>query len=192
LEKYIIQAHFGKTMSLDVVMPKNNEVELVSRAKQLGFTHIILLYEDFSPKTLASGSLAQGIEVKTAFLAKTIGQVQSAKPKFNYCFAPLERSFVESTKVDFVISDGKDASNDLLFQKRSGMDDVLSSLAKDHKIAIAFDVSSSDARILGRFSQNAMLVKKFKLKSNVFTFAKTALDMRAPRDIEGFARTIGL
>jgi hypothetical protein len=192
LEKYIIQAPFEKTMSLDVVMPKNNEVELVSRAKQLGFSQIILLYEDFSPKTAISGPLAQGIEVKTAFLAKTIGQVQSAKPKFNYCFAPLERSFVESNKVDFVISDGKDASNDLLFQKRSGMDDVLSSLAKDHKIAIAFDVSSSDARILGRFSQNAMLVKKFKLKSNVFTFAKNVLDMRAPKDIEGFARTIGL
>jgi hypothetical protein len=177
-------------MQSDVVCPINNEFELASTAKQLGFKEIIFLYHAVVPPKNID---LPGLMIKRAYLAKHPRDVPSPKAGFNFIFARSDRAFFESKIINYVIDSESSESPDFFYQKRGGLDDAMCKLAKENHIIVVFSVQSSDDKtILGRLEQNARLCRKHHAAFLVATLAKTPLDMRSPKDMDAFSRMIRL
>ncbi|MBN1792375.1 hypothetical protein JW826_01700 [Candidatus Woesearchaeota archaeon] len=176
---------------VDVLCPEGNEAALLVSAEKLGFKEVILLYEGFSKKEIDySGKL----KIRLAAFIRDMGDAGAAKKHHELVFAPAERPFFESRRIDYVI-DAESASEgkDFFYQRRAGLDDPMCKLALEREITIVFGTGSvTDAIMLGRMVQNARLCRKHKNKTLIATLAKDVLGMRSAKDLEGFARTIKL
>ncbi|KYK25050.1 hypothetical protein AYK26_02545 [Euryarchaeota archaeon SM23-78] len=181
-------------MKLDIVMPKDNEQELIEIAEKLGFKELIFLYEDLKekPKKLKSNK----IKTWTAGLVKNIKEVDKAKKNFDFLFGVTQRNFFENKKVKYLINAEISESNDFVYQRRAGLDDVMCRLAKEKDKVIVFNTklltTDKHTYILGRMMQNAKLCRKYKIKTLIATLASTPLEMRAPKDLDGLARMLKL
>ena len=110
----------------------------------------------------------------------------------------LNRFAVENKQVDILLSPEKNTRKDLMFSRRSGLNQVLCKLAAKNGVAIGFDFSyllhSSDkqrARILGRMKQNVKFCKKYKVKMVFSSFAKNKYELRSEDFLKVFARILG-
>ena len=159
-------------------------------AEKLGYSEIILLYKRAVPPIKFNSK----VKVKRAFFVDNLKDVERAARDFEMVFAPARREFFESKKVGFLVGaesvDGKDSFH----QRRSGLDEVMCKLAVEKDKVLVFDISqfSFSGLTLGRMMQNARLCRKFKLKTLVASFTSNPLEMRAPKDLGGFARLIRL
>jgi len=177
-------------MTADVVFPDGNEESFIRMAERLGYSEIIFLYKRIVPPAQFNSKL----KIKRAFLVDNLRDVECAERDFEMVFAPAIREFFEAKKVGFLVDaesvDGKDSFH----QRRSGLDDAMCKLASEKDKTLVFDISqfSFSDLALGRMMQNARLCRKYKLKTLVASFASAPLEMRAPKDVEGFARLIRL
>ena len=110
----------------------------------------------------------------------------------------INRFAVENKQVDILLSPEKNTRKDLMFSRRSGLNQVLCKLAAKNGVAIGFDFSyllhSSDkqrARILGRMKQNVKFCKKYKVKMVFSSFAKNKYELRSEDFLKVFARILG-
>ena len=186
-------------MNVDVVMPKDNEKELIELAEKLGFKEIIFLYDDLQkklpkPKLTSKQLSSKKIKIYTAGLINNIKEVDKAKNNFDFVFAPAQRKFFENKKIKYLINAESSAREDFLYQRRAGLDDVMCRLAKEKDKVIVFNIKllEQNKNLLARMMQNAKLCRKYKVKTLVATLAFNPLEMRAAKDLQGFARTLGL
>ena len=110
----------------------------------------------------------------------------------------INRFAVENKQVDILLSPEKNTRKDLMFSRRSGLNQVLCKLAAKNGVAIGFDFSyllhSSDkqrARILGRMKQRVLFCKKYKVKMVFSSFAKNKYELRSEDFLKVFARILG-
>ena len=182
-------------MNNDVLMPKGNEAELLLMADKLGFKEVIFLYDELGKKPVKG---EQGnIKIHTAGLIKTVNKIPKVKKNFDYVFALATRVFFENRQVRYLIDAETDSKEDLLYQKRAGLDDIMCRLAEEKNKVIVFNAklltqTNLNINILGRLLQNSRLCRKHKVKTMVATFATSPLEMRAPKDLDGFARVLKL
>jgi len=111
----------------------------------------------------------------------------------------INRTALESKKVDILLSPEKDREKDFMKVRDSGLNQVLCKLAKNNNIAIGFNFndilnanSLERSRILGKMIQNVDLCKKYKVRTVVGSFASRWEDLRSESDLESFARVIGI
>lgn len=178
-------------MKIDVVASRNNEADLLETAEKLGFKELIFLYMDIKKKTpkLSSSKL----KVYTALLIDNIKEADKAKKNFDLVFAPAQRSFFERKEIKYLINAENSKGNDFLYQKRAGLDDVMCRLAKEKNKVVVFNIQLlAQENILSRMIQNARLCRKYKVRTLVASLAKSPLEMRAPKDLAGFARMLRL
>ena len=174
-------------MKIDVVVPKNNEAELLEIAEKLGFKELIFLYTDLKKRLPKLNS--SKLKVYTAALIDNINEVDKAEKNFDFVFAPAQRSFFENKKIKYLINAENSREEDFLYQKRAGLDDVMCKLAKEKNKTIVFNIQLlAQQNVLSRMIQNAKLCRKYKVKTLVATFATKPFEMRAPKDLAGFAR----
>ncbi len=181
-------------MSIDVVMPKNNEAELLEMSEKLGFKELMFLYDDLQKKVPKLSS--KQIRIYTAVLINNIKEVDKAKKNFNFLFASAQRNFFENKKVKYLINAESSLGKDFLYQKRAGLDDVMCRLAKEKDKVNVFNTkllgNNMHNNILSRMMKNAKLCRKYKVKTLIVSLASKPLEMRAPKDLQGFARHLRL
>nr|MCK4929665.1 hypothetical protein [Nanoarchaeota archaeon] len=183
-------------MSIDVVMPKNNEAELLEMSEKLGFKELIFLYDDLKKKPVKLDS--NKLKLFSAALIKSTKEVDKAKKNFDFVFAPAQRNFFENKNVKYLINAESSLGKNFLYQKRAGLDDVMCRLAKKNNKVIVFNTKllsqnlSQKDNVLARMMQNAKLCRKHKVKTLIATLASKPLEMRAPKDLQGFARYLRL
>jgi len=171
-------------------MSKGNETELIAMAEKLGFRELILLHEHKKP--LGSVLSSAKMKIHQAALISTLNEISGINHEI-MVFAPAQREFFESRRVEFVIDAEADSGKDLFFQRRAGLDEAMCKLAKEKTKTLVFDLRLlCDNAALGRMMQNARLCRKYKLKTIVATFASSPFQMRAPKDLEGFSRMLKL
>ncbi len=110
---------------------------------------------------------------------------------------PILRSLFENKRVDIIIGLEYLEDKDDLHYRKSGLDYVLCNLANKNCISIGFSFSDfldavDKSKVIGRMMQNAMLCRKYKVNVVVASFATDRYDMRIAKDLEAFARVIGI
>lgn len=208
-------------MAIDIVMPKDNEAELLKMAEKLGFKELIFLYTDMSktvPVQILSVQVIDSepglkkkqsfkkIKIFSAVLINNAKDFDKAKKNHNFVFAPAQRSFFEHKKIKYLINAEDMPADDFLYQRRAGLDDIMCRLAKDKDKIVIFNISllepaqsnkssqsntfHTQSKILARMIQNARLCRKYKVKTQIASFASAPIEMRAPNDLNGFARVL--
>lgn len=176
-------------MNIDVVIPQGNEPELLAMSEKLGFNELIFLYEDLNAKIVKIKS--DKVKVLSAGLVNDVKYVDKALRNFDLVFGPAQRTFFENKKIKYLINAESSSNDDFLYQRRAGLDDIMCRLAKEKNKVIVFNIQFlSHNNILARMIQNAKLCRKYKVKTLIASFASTPLDMRTPKDIDGFARNL--
>lgn len=166
---------------MDIVIPNNNEDAFAAMAEKLGTRQLLFLY---SMQNFKSG--------KNSAILCIPKQLKEAKKKTQFVFVRAEpdvRKLVEQKPYavfGFEYLENKDSFH----QRRSGMDHVLAKIMADTDVVYAFSFSDlmnaplyMQPIILGRFYQNLMLAKKYKVKVIIASFASEPLMMRTEKDL---------
>ena len=124
-------------------------------------------------------------------LVKDFMMIQGGDDKIN-------RKAVENKKVDILLSPEKNNKKDLMFSRRSGLNQVLCKLAAKNGVAIGFNFSyllnssgRERAKIFGRMRQNLRLCKKYKVKMIFSSFARDKYELRSDDLMKTFERILG-
>ena len=109
----------------------------------------------------------------------------------------FSKEIFESNKVSIVVGLENAREKDSLHYRKSGLDNVLCSLANKNGISVGFSFyevlhAKDKGKVIGRMMQNAKLCKKYKVNVVVASFAKDKHDMRLRKDLEAFGRLMGI
>ena len=177
----------------DVVVINNNENEFIEKALSLKYKTIIFLTQNITYKRFKDDR----IEIKFAYLAKNTSEINKARKNFDYVFAFAERQFFES-KVDHIINAELSDKKDSFHYKNTSLNQVHAILCKQNNITITFNVGllmsgiKKQQVVFGRMLQNALLVRKYKLKYSLFSFAESPEAMIDPILLRSLVPTLGL
>ncbi len=190
----------------DLVIPKDNEAELIKRAKQLAIPSLIFLK---SFKTVAEikqyaelvnphkiGLLVEVKNQKDLEGLKKLAQYVDLVVASSNSSEDANRAIFESKRVNLVINISSSSGTDHTHYRRSGVNQVLVKLAKENNIAYAVDFShvlNSRNRpvLLGREMQNIRVFKKYKVPVEIYSLASLPDDMRNLNDLGAFLRVLG-
>jgi RNase P/RNase MRP subunit p30 len=186
----------------DIVIPQNNEKELISMAKKLGYQSILLLYdfEDYIRDKHAFKVSEIGIKINIGVLTDN-KTVIKAREKLRKSYSPKQLiatsepldllGLLEQSKADIIFGLENSPRNDFMHQRASGLNHTTCKLARDKNITIGFSlnqilISKNISVILGRISQNIKICKKYNVKTVFASFAKDPFMMRDPKDLAIF------
>ncbi|MEK6900292.1 MAG: RNase P subunit p30 family protein [Nanoarchaeota archaeon] len=168
-----------------ILMKKNEDAEMLSHG--LGFSKSLFLAEGF---ILVKGKSEQELlhqiqEAKNKKL-KTIYKAESEK---------MLRFVLEKSQVDILYGMETINPKDSTHYVRSGLDQILCSIAKEKGkiIAISFAEllhSEQRGRLLARMMFNVKLCKKYKVPVLITNFASSVSDLRSAKDLEAFGRIL--
>jgi hypothetical protein len=177
-------------IDFDVVMPNKNETEFIDQALSLGYKKIVFLVRDLNYVPISDSQ----IKVLTAYLLKDVSEIGRARKRFNFIFAVAERKFFESD-VDFIIDSELSDRRDSFHYKATSLNHVHADLAKKNNIAIVFGFSNliyNTLLVKGKMNQNAMLVRKYKLKHATFSLAARPTEIRSREVLDSLGKVLGL
>jgi ribonuclease P/MRP protein subunit RPP1 len=185
---------------IDIVFPDKNEKEYLELAEKLGYSCLVLVYE--TQKDVPDlKKFNTKLKLKTALLAAQ-KKVQSARTKSKLVFVKAvedNRFAFEKSRPDLMFAVEEAQPRDFMHQRGSGLNHIMCRLAKENNVKIGFSFNAvlnssgmSRAQIMGRMQQNIMLCRKFKCKTVIASFAKSPLEMRAPKDLMAFFTEIGM
>jgi hypothetical protein len=176
--------------SFDVVVPNNNEQELVDTAIALGYKELVFLTSNsryVAPKS-------EKIVIKKAYLLKDPSEIAPARNVFDYLFAPAERKFFES-EVDYIIDSELSDRKDSFHYRNTSLNQVHAKLARDNDIRIVFSFRNlllSPLLTLGRMLQNSNLTRKYRLATVSLSMARKPSEMRSRSVLDALAAVLGL
>ncbi len=163
----------------DYVLAKN-EKEFITLAENMGFTELVFI---------GGGNIN---ELKSKIKVSSSRRVFRSDIK-------KDRGLIEGRKADIIFGFEALSRKDGFHFLNSGMNQVIAKLMNDKNVAygISFSQLLAASRqeqvvILGRIMQNIKLCKKYKVRIIVGSFASFPYQMRDPRDLLAFARTLGL
>lgn len=174
-------------MKEDIVVPDGNETEFAEMGKRLRYLTLYFAYSNNIPK-IDFESLGNrfGLTIVPAlFTSKEKIGKDINKTKYLIISATSDdRAVFENNKVWLVLGVEGSEKKDHMHNRRSGLNQVLCSLAKEHNIRLGASLQDililSDRRkvqILGRLSANARLCRKYKVNYQIYSFAENPGDM---------------
>lgn len=176
-------------MFTDFVIPGNNEKEFISMAEKLGYHNLIFLYP-FNKATKKTNAVIISKKDLSCGLDSRLVVVKAIDEN---------RAFFNSKKVDIIYGLEKISGKDYLHHKASGMNQVLSKLAKQNNISVGFSISMIlDAAkhkkhiIMSRISQNIRFCRKYNVDMITASFASHPYQMRAPKDLISLMQDLGM
>jgi len=185
---------------IDIVFPSKNEAEFIEIAEKLGYSGLILVYDN--KKDIPDFSkFKTKLKLKTALLSPQ-KKVQSARTKSRLVFTKAvedNRLAFEKSKPDLVFAIEEVQPRDFMHQRGSGLNHIMCRFAKENNVKIGFSFNSilnssamSRAQIIGRMQQNIMLCRKYKCRMVIASFAKDPYEMRSSKDLMAFFTEIGM
>jgi RNase P/RNase MRP subunit p30 len=181
----------------DIVFPNKNEEKFIKIAEKLNYNKLIFIYKlkDFKKKTyktkikIKQGILAYDKEIKKAKHLTNIVLVKTSNP----------RGIIESNKNITITSLETDKSKDFMHQRRSNFNHVMAKFATKNNVKIALSFNDlltkeepSRSIILGRMQANIKILRKYKTKAVIGSFATKPYEMRAKLDLKSFFSKLGL
>jgi len=179
-------------VNFDVVIPDKNEKEFIDQAKALGYDEIVFLTSNMNYIKPSADNI--NIIVKTAYLLKDVSELPRARKKFDYVFSSAERKYFE-LKIDFILDMESTACKDSFHYKVTNLNQVHAELAKKNNITLVFDFNellSNPVVAKGKMFQNALLIKKYKLKYTTFSLATKPYMMRSNNILHSLELILGL
>ena len=168
-----------------VLMKKSEEIEKLST--MLGFEKTFFLDTNF-------------VILSTLNKKELLLKIQDAKKKklkviYEATAEDMLRFVIEKAPVDIVMGAEKIYSNDSLHFVRSGLDQVLCTMAGEQEKIIAFSfhdilTAANRPRLLARMSANVKLCHKYKVKTLFSTFAQDADELRSAQDLAAWLRIL--
>lgn len=179
-------------MFIDIAVPSGNEEEFIEKAKVLGTSGLIFLYEKDVKKNL---EVIKKLNSKSFKVFSAI--VDKLSSKYDYIFSKGERQFFENKKVDVIFGLEDNFRKDKLHYRSSGLNQVLCGLAKEKSISIGFDFnlvleSKNREVILGRMKQNVNMCRKYKVQMFIGSFARKPYQLRYWSDLVSFGIVLGM
>ncbi len=164
---------------------KSKEIE--EKSMELGYSSTLFLETDFV--------VLEGTN-KKEILSK-IQRARGKKQRTLYRAHDEEtlRFVLEKTNVDMVLGVEHVHAKDSVHFLRSGLDQVLCSLAAKKGIAIGFSFADilnelHRPKLLARVMANIRLCKKYKVRMVFSTFASDLWELRSAKDLEAFRRVL--
>jgi hypothetical protein len=174
----------------DVVIPNDNEEELIAQALLLGYKEIVFLTNNINYIKPLTDKLC----LKTAYMLNDTSDISRLKKRFDYTFANAERKYFES-KVDFIVGVESSDRKDSFHYKATSLNQVHAELAKKNEITLVFNFGrlvDDPLSTKGKMSQNALLIKKYKLKHAAFSLATKPSMMRSHNVLRSLEKLLGL
>ena len=178
------------TLDFDVVIPNKNEEDFIDQALALGYKEIVFLTKDIN----YIKPLTTKISVKTAYLIKESLEISRARKKYDYIFAMAERKYFE-LNIDFIVGAESSDRKDSFHYKATSLNQVHAELAKKNNITLVFNFNklvSDPVSTKGKMLQNALLIKKYKLKHSIFSLAVDPCMMRSREVLNALGNILGL
>jgi len=190
----------------DICLPNGNEESLIRRAKELGISQLIFLYETKSIRELKAKK-AKFPDIKIGICLKPLRPSIRFSPKL-FLEADLIavtshdeaiiRGAVSNPQIDLVFAVPSASGKDHLHYRKSNFNEILTNLAKKNKVSYAISFSQllenegvARAKLLGREAQNVRLCRR-KIPIIISSFAKYEWQMRNPKDLSALAQLLGL
>ncbi len=185
-------------MEFDICLPNNNEEEFILMAKKLAIPSLLFLYEFKDRKSFESKKQKKyDFDIITGLLVNE-KNFQKARGLTPYTFAKNPaRDLVESGVVTYFYDFEDQNQRDFLHHRNSGLNQVLCKIIKEKQKNLLFSYNlllntKNPPVILGRMMQNAKFAKKYKLKTQIASFAATPYELRAKKEKQALSKTIGL
>jgi len=195
-------------MYIDICLPNNNEKELIKRAKELGYSQLVFLYQFKSVKAIQ--------EKKKLFPEQKIGLVLFPKKAFGITKLPLKlaceadlvaaasadinviRAILGHKNIDIAFNVPNDWGRDNPHYRYSNFNQVFANIAKKNDTIYCINFSrlsekegKDRAKLLGREMQNIRICRR-KIPIIMASFAKNEWQMRKPEDFSSILQLMGL
>jgi len=167
----------------------------VTLARRLGHDEIIVCYsrhDQRNKETAPPGTTS-------AILVTTTNQAKALKRSYDQVIAPCQREFFESPHVDAILEPERQARQDFIHHRNSGLHQVLLKLCQPTSkrrakriittMRLLLDAQHPE-RILGRMLQNARWCRKYNVAYHVTSGARTAWEQRAASDLAALRREL--
>ncbi|MFQ5474911.1 MAG: RNase P subunit p30 family protein [Candidatus Nanoarchaeia archaeon] len=176
----------------DIVLPEDNELELIRMAERLGWKRLCLAYGKHKDISRFRQQTSIGL------LSGIIGDSGSADLIIAKTSDPDKtRSLAERSRINIITGLEASKKHDFMHHRNSGLNHVICRILAENDIVIAFDFSSildskgrQRAILLGRMKQNARFARKYKIGLIFASFASSPLGMRSPRLASSFLSTM--
>jgi RNase P/RNase MRP subunit p30 len=198
-------------MKYDLLLPRENEAELATAAKELGIIPIFLYplrdrkelqkKKDELKKTLRDTHFVGVYTIpKLAADIKRLTKQFWLSADFIAVINPgeLVRLAVSNPRIDAVFRVPSIIGRDSTEYRKSNFNAILANIASQNKVAYGIDFSYltensgySLAKLLGREMQNIRLCRR-KTKILIASMAKTAMELRLPENLSAMGRVLGL
>ena len=181
----------------DVVIPNNNEEKFINTAITLGYENIVFLTNNSNYNIDNLKTKFPKIKIQTAYLIKDGSEIIKARKKFDFIFATAERKYFES-KVDYIIYSEESNRKDSFHYRSTSLNQVHAQLSKDNHINISINFGlllfdTKNIRInFGKMTQNATLIKKYKLNYSIFSLARSPELMRSSTILQSLKKVLKL
>ncbi len=109
----------------------------------------------------------------------------------------FNRAALENRNIDILLGSELIFSKDFVHFRASGLNQVLCKLAKKNDIAIGFSFSElinfeKKEVLLGRFMQNVVLCRKYKIRMIIGSFALKYNEIKNKSELMSFGKVIGM
>lgn len=194
-------------------MPNGNESALIARAKELGYSGIIFLYEnktrgEISQRKVKLKSISGNFPtfVGTYVIARKPIDIRKLQALYvdsdiiavSAQNEDLVRFASEQPFVDIVFEITNPSGRDHFEYRRSNFNAIIADLMKEHKQAYALSFAhllnfehSNRAKVIGREMQNIRFSRR-KVPIIVASFAGHPEQMRLPENLSAVSRVLGL
>ena len=178
----------------DIVLPNKNEDKLLARAKELG-VEVAFAYP-ISQLRPGSGLIILASKSRDLDACRR----KTKQAEFVVASSIDEKTIriiLESKWIKFFTNIETSTGRDHTHYRRSNFNQVLAKLAKDTEKTYLIDFSrilKIDGKkrdlLLGRIAQNIRICQKFKVPVEIATFATEPYELRNPKDLQAFLRSL--
>jgi RNase P/RNase MRP subunit p30 len=197
-------------MQIDILVPQNNEKELLARARELGYSDVVFLYPFKSRgEILEKKKKFPNTKIGTFILANRASDLKKLPNLYLdsdliavQTFAEdIVRSAANNPRIDIICGITTAHGRDHLEYRRSNLNAIVANIMKDNKMSYGLNFaqlyagkgtgSYPLAKILGREMQNIRLTRR-KIPIVFASFASDVWQMRLPENLSAFSRVLGL
>jgi ribonuclease P/MRP protein subunit RPP1 len=190
-------------MFVDIVIPKNNELDFIKIAKRLDFEGLVFVYDnlkEYKDNFLRVKEKEKNLKLFSAFL---VDNKKINKPKeFDLLVVKANennRTLFENKNIDVVFDVENQNRADFIHQRNSGFNHVMAKLANEKNIILGVNFSgllnldkSEQIKRIGRIMQNIKLCQKYNVEIKISSYALDPYDMRGPKDLQAFGLILGM
>lgn len=174
----------------DVILPNENEEELLDLATKLNIVKPLFCYP-YPAYKQKQQLLSSYDQVSIGVISSRPTEIKKMRQKGIFVITPSNNRAVLESHPSMAFELEKNPFKDGMHSRNSGLNHVLASLMKE-KTSLGISISSllnsplTQMKILGRMRQNIKIARKANLDIHCFSFARNPYEIRSSVDRKRF------